>query len=206
MKKSKIETAETRKNIIKSAAKQFRAKGIAATGLAEIMESVGLTNGGFYRHFESKDQLIRESIQLAADNLLDYLNVVMKESDKGNEIESVVEIYLSCVHKEHPESGCALAGIGSELSRADALSREIATNNILQFIDILLRQSGDEVSEEERKRATATVSMLVGALTLSRIVSDADLSNQILGSAKEAAIELLKLNFIPQKGPVANFE
>jgi TetR/AcrR family transcriptional repressor of nem operon len=190
MKKSKIETVETHENIVKSASEQFRSKGIAATGISEIMSTVGLTNGGFYRHFDSKDQLITEALQLSTNNLIVELEKVLHRGGKVAEAELLAKHYLSRGHRDNVESGCPLAGIGSELSRVDITSQQITTDCINRFIDIIKNQTNGSSAEESKSIATATVCMLVGALTLSRTVTDKKLSNDILLSAIQAVTKL----------------
>ena len=110
MRKSKQAAAETRKRIVTAAACEFREKGIVATGLADLMKAAGLTHGGFYKHFASKDQLVAEAAGEA-------VNAVIGEMAAHPTINSAVAAYLSTRHRDNPASGCPLAAIGSELSR-----------------------------------------------------------------------------------------
>src|SRR6266404_2948082 len=130
MRKSREEAAETRKRIVRAAARQFREKGIAAAGLAELMKAAGLTHGGFYKHFTSKDQLVAETTAAALDTLLE-------EMDAHPTINAAVAVYLSTRHRDNPPSGCPLAAIGSELSRSDKKAREAATGGLVRLVDIL---------------------------------------------------------------------
>lgn len=181
MRKSKSEAAETRQKIIQVASELFRVKGIAATGIAEIMETAGLTNGGFYKHFESKDQLVQEALKAATEGLGRRL----KEGDS----EAIIKAYLSPQHQKGLEWGCPIAGIGSELGRTDKNSRSVATEGVWQLVSSLEKHI-ESSSAEKRKIAVASVSMMIGALTLSRIVDDKKFVQEILKYAEEVALEL----------------
>ncbi len=112
MRMSKVETARTRERIVTAAAAKFRKRGIAVTGLADLMAAAGMTHGGFYRHFNSKDELVAETTATASQKLKGSLLLAAKGG-----IKSVVEKYLSMSHRDHPEHGCQLAALGSELAR-----------------------------------------------------------------------------------------
>jgi len=116
MRKSREEAAETHKRIVQAAARQFREKGIAATGLAELMKAAGLTHGGFYKHFASKDQLVAEATAAAVDSLL-------KEMAAHPTFKSALAAYLSTRHRDNPASGCPLAALGDELARSGKEAR-----------------------------------------------------------------------------------
>src|SRR5258707_7231815 len=99
MRKSKQETALTRERIVKAAAAEFRQHGIVATGLNDLMSAAGLTHGGFYKHFESKDQLVAEACAEAVETILEMLAAA---SEKGG----AAAAYLSTDHRDHPATGC----------------------------------------------------------------------------------------------------
>lgn len=185
MRKSKSETAETRQKIIQVASELFRVKGIAATGIAEIMETAGLTNGAFYKHFESKDHLVLEALKLATEDVVDRF----QESRDATDPESFIKVYLSPEHQKGLAWGCPIVGIGSELGRTDKESRAMATEGIKQLVSSLENHIG-KPTNEKRKEALASISMMIGALTLSRIVDDNELAKEILDSAEKVAIEL----------------
>src|SRR5262244_1986400 len=109
MRKSRIEAAKTRERIVTAAAAEFRQHGIAATGLADLMKAAGLTHGGFYRHFASKDQLVAEATTAALDALLEGMAA-------HPTVSAAVAAYLSTRHRDNPASGCPLAALGGELA------------------------------------------------------------------------------------------
>src|SRR5277367_6560830 len=122
MRKSREEAAETRKSIVRAAAREFRERGIVATGLADLMSAAGLTHGGFYKHFASKDQLVSEACSEALQIILEKLAAA------GSDGSGAVATYLSTDHRDDPAAGCPLAAIGSELARCDEKTRDIATD------------------------------------------------------------------------------
>src|SRR6202161_2023504 len=112
MRKSKEEAAQTRKRIVAAASGEFRKRGIVATGLNDRMRAAGLTHGGFYKHFESKDQLVAEACAEAVETIIGVMTAQPT-------INAAVAAYLSARRRDNPASGCPLAAIGSELSRSD---------------------------------------------------------------------------------------
>ncbi len=182
MKKSKAETAQTRKRIVEVAAKAFRRQGISATGVAEIMASAGLTHGGFYRHFESKDQLVTEALSATEKNL------VRDSADAAEHgaaaVLSVFQDYVTQRYRDNVEDGCPLAAMGSELVRADGNTRHAATASFRKIVDTVapfMRSQGDE---EGADTALSLLTNMVGALTVARMVDDPALSDRILETTR----------------------
>src|SRR3954462_15582531 len=120
MRKSREEAAETRKRIVRAAASEFREKGIVATGLADLMKAAGMTHGGFYKHFESKDQLIAEACAEVGRGLSGKAGANTGKGSAGSP-------YLSAGHRDNPAVGCPLAALGPELARCDEKTRTVAT-------------------------------------------------------------------------------
>ena len=183
MRMSRQETAKTRQRIVDAASAEFRKQGIAATGLAEIMAAAGMTHGGFYRHFKSKDELVAETTAAAAEKLKRKL---LSAASKGG-IKSVVGTYLSIAHRDHPQQGCPLAALGSELANADKRTRRAATCGLNTLIDVIAGLTAERKPEVARERALVAVATMVGAMTIARVVDDPQLSKAILHSA-EASI------------------
>jgi TetR/AcrR family transcriptional regulator, transcriptional repressor for nem operon len=174
MRKSREETAETRRRIVRVAAREFRKRGIMATGLADLMKAAGLTHGGFYKHFASKDQLVAEAMVKAMDSILDEL--------AGHPtVNSAVAGYLSTRHRDNPASGCPLAALGGELARSDKEARAAATAGFVRLVDILAANAG---TADVRRQALVAAVTMIGAVIMSRVVSDPELSAEILGAAE----------------------
>lgn len=176
MRKSREEAALTRKRIVTTAAAKFRKNGILASGVDELMREAGLTRGGFYKHFESKDQLLAEAYAEAVNTVI--LERIDAAASEGLGVEAA---YLCADHRDNPASGCPLSAIGSELARCDKATREIATDGFLKLVEIVCgQQGGKKPSAAARKRAMVQVCTMIGAITMSRIVTDPKLSSDIL--------------------------
>jgi TetR/AcrR family transcriptional regulator, transcriptional repressor for nem operon len=174
MRKSREEAAQTRKRIVTAASEEFRKNGIVATGLSDLMSTAGLTHGGFYKHFGSKDQLVAEACAEAVKTILEKLAAA--SSEKGG----AAAAYLSTDHRDNPATGCPLSAIGSELARSDERTRAAATAGFLKLVEIMAGQFGKIPPAAARRRALVAGSTMIGALTMSRVVSDPELSAEIL--------------------------
>ncbi|AMV40142.1 TetR family transcriptional regulator [Planctomyces sp. SH-PL62] len=179
MRKSKAEAAETRKRIVAAAAAEFRRRGIVATGLADLMKAAGLTHGGFYKHFKSKDQLIAEACAEAGRELFEKVSA---NAAKGSAVSS----YLSTRHRDDPAAGCPLAALGPELARCDEKTREAATAGFERLVGVLAAEFGKLPPEEARRRALASAATMIGALAMARMVTDPELSAEILREAESS--------------------
>ena len=175
MRKSRAAAAETRKRIVRAAARKFRERGIVATGLNDLMKAAGLTRGGFYKHFESKDQLVAEATTAALEGMAAHPTT-----------SAAVAAYLSARHRDDPASGCPLAAIGSELSRTDKKTREAATEGFKRLVAVL---AGKPKTENAWRRALVAVVTMIGAVTMSRVVTDPGLSAEILSAAEKSLVE-----------------
>ena len=179
----------TRRHILDVASAQFRESGIAAVGLAGIMSEAGLTNGAFYTHFESKEDLVRAVLldalerreQRHKDNLAN-----------GVALETVIRDYLSPRHRDRAATGCPTAALVSEIARHPKATREAFTGKMSDIIALMAAQLPNGSAEERWRRAIKVYSAMVGALQLSRAVSDRQLSREILENAVEAALTLAK--------------
>jgi TetR/AcrR family transcriptional repressor of nem operon len=189
MRRSKADTARTRERIVETASKQFRRHGISDAGLSRLMAAAGLTHGGFYRHFASKDQLVTEACHKALLSLTDGLGACMAEKSPNHALPLLLERYLSRTHRDHPATGCVLAALGSELARSDAATRDAATNGFLRLAGLIARQLKTLPPDEAQGRSLAIAAAMVGAITLSRILTDAPTSNALLRATKNYILQ-----------------
>lgn len=185
MRKSKTEAAETRQRIVKAAADEFRRKGLAGTGLSELMAAASLTHGGFYKHFESKDHVAAEAIAHALNTMIDSLEEDAASAQRGNGLKAIFGRYLVPKHRDEPENGCALAALGSEIARSGGGIRHEATAGYKRLVEAISQQLSGSTSEQARDSATAIVSAMVGAVVLSRLVDDPTLSNALLKRTRQ---------------------
>lgn len=189
MRKSKSDTARTRERIVETASKQFRRHGISDAGLSRVMAAAGLTHGGFYRHFASKDHLVTEACDKALLSLTDGLAAHIAGKSPNHALPLLLEKYLSRTHRDQPATGCVLAALGSELARSDAATRDASTNGFLRLAGLIARQLKTLPADEAQDRSLAIAAAMVGAITLSRIITDARNSNALLRATKNYILQ-----------------
>jgi TetR/AcrR family transcriptional regulator, transcriptional repressor for nem operon len=179
LRKSRLEAAQTREAIVAAAADLIRRTGIAEASLADMMAAAGLTHGGFYRHFRNKEHLISEALSAAGEKAIATIGQKMA---KGG-LKAAVDGYLSTSHRDSPTPICPFAALGSEMARSRKVTKAAATE-VLEKLFVTL--AGDAPDREEARRdAIVALSMMIGAMTLARIVADSDLSSEILDRAKD---------------------
>jgi TetR/AcrR family transcriptional repressor of nem operon len=155
VKKSKAETAQTRRRILEVAAQAFKSNGIHSTGVAEIMAAAGLTQGGFYRHFASKEQLVAEA---CADSMGALVESAEAASDAGDaSFRKHLEEFLSTEYRDDCLGGCPLVAMGSELARADSATRRAVSQGFRELIEIMARRKRDRGFGEGRRHLYALV-------------------------------------------------
>jgi TetR/AcrR family transcriptional regulator, transcriptional repressor for nem operon len=182
----------TRRHIIDVASSQFRESGIAAVGLAGIMAEAGLTNGAFYTHFASKEDLVRAVLidalerrgQRHKDNLAN-----------GVALEAMIRDYLSPRHRDRAGAGCPTAALVAEIARHPKATRDAFTEKTSEIIGLMAAQMPECPVAERRRRAIAVYATMVGALQLARAVSDRQLSEEILENAVGSALALANGRF-----------
>ena len=189
MKVSKAQAAENREGIVDAAARLYREKGLDGVGVAEITRDAGLTHGGLYRHFESKDALAREACLRAFEwtiTPLDGLASPETDGSPANSLRALVHGYLSATHRDHPGEGCPAAALAADAARAGPEMSEVfaqgVERNIQRFMGVL---QGDEVTK--RTETIVTLSSMVGALVLARATAAGNpvLSEEILATLRE---------------------
>jgi AcrR family transcriptional regulator len=178
---------ETRQHILDVASAQFRESGIAAVGLAGIMSEAGLTNGAFYTHFASKEELVREVL---TDALTRREERHKANLDNGVPVETVIRDYLSTQHRERAGAGCPTAALVAEIARHPRATREAFTGKVTDIVALMAKQITKGSAPERRRKAISVYSTMVGALQLARAVNDRQLSDEILETAVQAAIAL----------------
>ena len=191
MRRSREEAAATRQRIVDTASHEFRENGIAGTGLSELMGAAGLTQGGFYKHFESKDQLVAEAIERSFDQVTgDFWAASIKGKSPDAAFRAIVDGYLSAKHRDHSAEGCPLSALGTELRRSGEQIAEVATEGMKQMIELIAEQLEAGVSPEQaKKRATAVLSAMVGGMVLARLANNVRLSGTILRDVKEFILQ-----------------
>jgi AcrR family transcriptional regulator len=169
------------------ATKRFREDGIAASGIASIMSDAGLTNGAFYPHFESKEELVRECISTAQ---IDQSKLLQEALDAGG-LELLFTAYLSPEHRDAPGLGCISAALLGELSRQSSETRKRYTEGLLNLM-CLMATALPKGGSDTKDVMLAIFSTLIGSLQLARAVAGAALSDRILGAGVDAARAILQ--------------
>lgn len=180
----------TRTRIVDVASKRFRKDGVEAVGVARLMADAGLTHGGFYAHFSSKEDLVGEAVRDALDDTRARLERVARAKDGG--IEALVRTYMASQHRDRPDRGCAAAALASEIARHSHPTRRAFTERIEALLDLIADQFPGGDHNMRRRAAVGIFSVMMGALQLARAVSDKNLSDQILESAIAAALALAR--------------
>src|SRR6266513_4962119 len=177
----------THDRIVEAAARAIRRSGYNGTGVADIMKNAGLTHGGFYAHFPSREAMLAEAADRAGSESVAMMERIAATSPPQRALQAMMDAYLSKAHVEGVETGCATAALGSEMPRQAPEVRRAATRRIKAMIDLVARQSPDWGQPGAHERALATVASMVGALVLARAVDDPKLSDAL----REAALSHL---------------
>jgi AcrR family transcriptional regulator len=177
----------TRAHIVDVASAQFREGGVAAVGIAGIMAGAGLTNGAFYNHFESKEDLVEAVLAHALGGRKVGLRANL---EAGKRLDATIRDYLSARHRDDASGGCPTAALVAEIARHPKATRDAFTRKIVEIADLIAVQAGKGSARERRKRAMAVYGLMVGALQLARAVNDRKLSDEILEGAADAALSL----------------
>src|SRR5947207_11729434 len=173
----------THDRIVEAAARAIRRSGYNGTGVADIMKGAGLTHGGFYAHFSSREAMLAEAADRAGSESVATMARIAATSPPRRALKAMMEAYLSKAHVEAVDTGCATAALGSEMPRQTPEVRRAATRRIKEMIDLVARQSPDWGKPGPHERALVTVATMVGALVLARAVDDPRLSDSLRNAA-----------------------
>lgn len=167
----------THDRIVDAAARAIRRSGYNGTGVADIMKDAGLTHGGFYAHFPSREAMLAEAADRAGGESLAAMERIAASAPPRQALAAMMQAYLSQEHLAGIETGCAIAALGSEMPRQAPEVRRAATRRIKEMIDLVARQSPDWGQPGAHERALFTVATMVGALVLARAVDEPGLSD-----------------------------
>ncbi|MFZ6812832.1 TetR/AcrR family transcriptional regulator [Undibacterium sp. Rencai35W] len=179
MRVSREQAAENRERILDVAAQLFREKGFDGIGVADLMKSAGLTHGGFYGHFVSKDDLVAQSCARTLERSVEHWQA-MVEKHPDHPLETITSFYLTAKHRDHPGRGCAIAALGADIARQNSSVRTSVTEGVRGLVGILSKVLPGKSKAAKQDKALATFASMVGALVLSRAVDDPQLSEDIL--------------------------
>jgi len=184
MRKTAAKSKEaTHDRIVDAAARAIRRSGYNGTGVADIMKDAGLTHGGFYAHFPSREAMLAEAADRAGSESVAMMERIAAKLPQQQALPAMLQAYLSKEHLEGIETGCAAAALGSEMPRQTPEVRRAATRRIKEMIDLVARHSADWGQPSAHERALVTVATMVGALMLARAVDEPKLSDGLRESA-----------------------
>jgi TetR/AcrR family transcriptional repressor of nem operon len=181
---SKAQKEKTHKRIVAIASKRFREKGLEGFGIAELMKEAGLTVGGFYKHFDSRDELVAEAVSSAFGDWQGRAEAA-KSGGPPVSFAKLIDDYLSEVHRRNPGTGCAFSALAPEIARGDKRTRALTSQQVQNDLESIIELLPGKDKRTARSRAILTFSALVGAMALARAVSDESLSREILKAVAE---------------------
>ncbi|MFD5060314.1 TetR/AcrR family transcriptional regulator [Streptomyces sp. NPDC058394] len=176
---SQAAKAESRERVLRIAARRIREEGLTRPGVAELMNEAGLTHGGFYKHFASRDDLMNQAAALA---LADGESKMAEAAHRNREEPrtGLIDSYLSARHRDAPGTGCAVVTLGASAGRGEAEMKEAYEKQVRGYLELISETAGGDDSDEVQADAMLTLSAMVGALLMSRAVADPELSDQLL--------------------------
>ncbi|MFI9169786.1 TetR/AcrR family transcriptional regulator [Streptomyces lincolnensis] len=181
--------SETRRRIIETAGRRFKQDGIDGSGVSTLMKDAGLTNGAFYAHFASKDDLVTTAI---ADQLKVQAENVVALAEPGRAgLEQIVRGYLSPQHREMLGDGCPNAALLDEIGRCTESTRQAYTDGVLILVEGIAARLAPEAPASARVKALSLLGMMAGTLQLSRALTDSRLANELLDQGVDNALALL---------------
>jgi TetR/AcrR family transcriptional regulator, transcriptional repressor for nem operon len=189
MRYSREHKLETHARIVKKASVRLREKGAHGIGVADLMKEAGLTHGGFYAHFDSREALVIEAFAHAMDRSTERWRKLARATPPEKRLAAIVDSYLTTVHRDDPGHGCAVPTLGAEIARESPKTRRAFAAKLAQMIEMLADQIPEVPRKTARNQAMAAVATMMGTLVLSRIAGSGEFSDEILGAGRGAVLE-----------------
>lgn len=190
MRYSPEQKAETHKQIVDAAAREFRSKGLQGIGIADLMSQVGLTHGGFYAHFKDRDALVVEAADCAAADSFGRLIDAAESAPRGTEVEAILDFYLSPEHRDDYGFGCLLPALAADIARQSEAVKGAFTDSLKQNMNKVASYMPAHDAKNKLKQAMMIVSSMAGAVLIARAIKDPKLSNLLLNSVHSQLIEM----------------
>jgi TetR/AcrR family transcriptional regulator, transcriptional repressor for nem operon len=176
---------EVHQKIVKDASRRVRAEGVTGAAVSAVMKDSGLTHGGFYKHFESKDKLLAESLGEAFGEIAERLADAGEKSPPGTAWKAIVKAYLSPEHCDHAECGCPVAALAPELARADEALKAPILEELFKYKSRMLPMMPGRRAADKERAFFAIFSTMVGAIAIARILPDQTARAKVLANARE---------------------
>ena len=184
MRVSREQFRENREKILEAAARLFRERGFEEVGVADVMKAAGLTHGGFYGHFKSKDDLIAQATGGGARPFVEQWERIV-EAEGPKALQTIGRMYLGDAHLRATGSGCQIAALGPEIARRAAEDRAAVTEGVKRLVGVLQKAAAGTSEAERRRRALQTYAGWVGAMVLARISADTAFSKEVREAVAE---------------------
>ena len=181
--------AQNHEHILAVAARSFRECGGDSSGIGRVMKTVGLTKGGFYRHFQSKDDLLVAAVARAFDEMGSGMVEVARSAPEGQALRAIIERYLSVRHADAPGTGCVLAALAPELARKPLAVRQRIEASLDAYRERLLPFVPGQTREEKLAKCKLLFSSMAGVLMMARVTADAQRREQLLREARHFFIK-----------------
>jgi TetR/AcrR family transcriptional regulator, transcriptional repressor for nem operon len=176
---------ETRRKIVQDASRRVRAEGLTGAAVSAVMKDAGLTHGGFYKHFESKDDLLLESLREGFREIEDTLAHAAEQSPPGEAWKAIAKTYLSLDLCDHPEHGCPLAALAPDLARADKRMKPQIAAELVNYKSRMVPFMPGERTADKERAFFAIFSTMIGAVEIARLLPDRARREKVLASTRE---------------------
>ena len=175
----------THRKIVKDASRRVRAEGLSGAAVAAVMRDAGLTHGGFYKHFGSKNELVMESLKEAFQEMADVLARAAQNGQAGAAWKAIVKTYLSAEHCDHAECGCPLAALAPELARADKAMKAQILGELEKYKRRMLPFMPGRRAAEKERAFVLIISTMLGAIAIARILPDQAKRARVLATTRD---------------------
>ena len=188
MRYSREHKLETHQRIVKRASVRLREKGAHGIGVADLMKDAGLTHGGFYAHFDSREALVIEAFAHAMDRSTERWRKIAEATPPEKRLANIVESYLTPLHRDDPGHGCAVPSLGAEIARESPRTRRAFAAKLEQMVEMMADQIVDVPRKAARKHAMAAMATMMGTLVMARVAGTGEFSDEILAAGREAVL------------------
>jgi TetR/AcrR family transcriptional repressor of nem operon len=189
MRYSREHKQETHDRIVRKASVRLREKGAHGIGVADLMKEAGLTHGGFYAHFDSREALVIEAFGYAMDRAMEHWRKRSDQVAPEKQLSQMVETYLSALHRDDPGHGCSIPSLGAEIARESPKARKAFAGKLDEMIEMMADFIPDQPRKSARKQAIATLATMAGTMLLARIAGSSELSDEVLKAGRDSALD-----------------
>lgn len=189
MRYSKEHKDQTHARIVKKASVKLREKGAHGIGVADLMKDAGLTHGGFYAHFDSREALVIEALSYAMDRSNERWRKLSADAPAEKRLSKIVNHYLDPGHRDDPGNGCAVPALAADIAREGVKTRRVFAGRMQEMIEMLAEQFQGLPPKAARKQGMAALATMMGSLVMARIAGTGEFSDEILKSGRDAVLE-----------------